>query len=115
MRAILFASATRTSIGGLRVSIPPSQVPGRAAAWTCRLMMTLLAPMISNRLSIGGIILLALYEGLDVSGRDQPHLMAKLPDLSAPVVRPAAGFHRDNTGWQLVEERQHLRTTNLLA
>ncbi len=28
MRAILFASATRTSIGGLRDSIPPSHVPG---------------------------------------------------------------------------------------
>lgn len=49
IRAILFASATRTSIGGLRVSIPPSHVPGRAATWTCRLMMTLLAPMISSR------------------------------------------------------------------
>jgi len=30
MRAILFASASRTSIGGLRISIPPSHVPGRA-------------------------------------------------------------------------------------
>jgi len=50
MRAILFARATRTNIGGLRVSKPPSQVPGLAAAWTCRLMMTLLAPMMSNRL-----------------------------------------------------------------
>ena len=29
-RAILLASATRTSIGGLRVSIPASHVPGRA-------------------------------------------------------------------------------------
>ena len=50
MRAILLASATRTSIGGLRDSIPASQVPGRAAAWTWRLMMTLLAPRISRRL-----------------------------------------------------------------
>lgn len=49
MRAILFASATRTSIGGLRSGIRASQVPGRAAAWQCRLMMTLLAPMISSR------------------------------------------------------------------
>ena len=48
-RAILFASATRTSIGGFRVSIPPSHVPCRAEAWTCRLMTTLLAPMISGR------------------------------------------------------------------
>ncbi len=41
----------RTSIGGLRVSIPASHELGLAAAWTCRLMMTLLAPMISRRLS----------------------------------------------------------------
>jgi hypothetical protein len=45
----LFASATRTCIGGLRVSMPPSQVPGRAAVWTCRLMMTLFSRMISSR------------------------------------------------------------------
>lgn len=45
----LFASATRTSIGGLRVSIPPNHVPALALAWTCRLMMTLLAPIISSR------------------------------------------------------------------
>ena len=49
MRAILLASATRTSIGGLRDSIPASQVPGRAEEWTWRLMMTLLAPRISRR------------------------------------------------------------------
>ena len=47
----VFASATRTSIGGLRDSIPPSHVPGWAAAWVCSLMMTLLAPMISSRRS----------------------------------------------------------------
>ena len=45
----LLASPTRTNIGGLRINIPPSQVPGRAAAWTCRWMMTLFAPMISSR------------------------------------------------------------------
>ena len=44
-----FASATRIRIGGLRVSIPSSHVPGRAVAWTCRLTMTLLAPLISKR------------------------------------------------------------------
>jgi hypothetical protein len=45
----MFASATRISIVGLRISIPPSLMPGLAAVWTCRLMMTLLTPMISNR------------------------------------------------------------------
>ena len=45
----MFARATRTSIGGLRSSIPPSQVPDPAIGWTCRFMMTLLAPIISKR------------------------------------------------------------------
>ena len=45
----------------------------------------------------------------------QPHLVAQLPDLSAPEVRPAAGFHRDNTRWHLAEERQHLTPPQLLA
>ena len=52
IRAILFASATRTGIGGLRSSIPPSQVPDPAIGWTCRFIMTLLAPIISNRRKI---------------------------------------------------------------
>jgi hypothetical protein len=50
IRASLLVGATRTNVGGLRVSILPSHAPGRAAAWTCRLMMTLLAPMVSSRL-----------------------------------------------------------------
>lgn len=50
IRAILLANATLTNIGGLRVSMLPSQVPGCAAAWQCRLMMKLLAPMISSLL-----------------------------------------------------------------
>ena len=45
----VFASATRTSIGGLRKSTPPSQVPDPAIGWTCRFIMTLLAPIISRR------------------------------------------------------------------
>ena len=45
----MFASATRTSIGGLRKIIPPSQVPDPAIGWTCRFIITLLAPIISNR------------------------------------------------------------------
>lgn len=39
MRAILFASATRTSVGCLRKSKSPSQVPGCASRCVCRLAM----------------------------------------------------------------------------
>jgi hypothetical protein len=50
-----------------------------------------------------------------VGGRDEPHLMAELADLAAPEVRASAGFHRDNTRWQLAEDRQHLIPPHLLA
>jgi len=75
--------------------------------------------ILAHRDAVGGgrqpSHLLPLDEGLHIGRRDQPHLVAQLADLAAPEVGAAAGFHRDNTGWQLVEERQHLRTTNLLA
>jgi hypothetical protein len=43
------SSDIRIGPGG-DISIPSSHVPGLAEVWTCRLMMTLLAPMISSRL-----------------------------------------------------------------
>jgi len=49
IRAIRFASATRPGIAGLRAGISAGHLPGRAAAWTCRLMMTLSVPMTGNR------------------------------------------------------------------
>ena len=68
-----FASATRTSIGGLRVRIPASHVPGLAAACTCRLMTTLLAPAISRRLS------------------DRSHIFVVAPSLRLPAVQSWRG------------------------
>ena len=46
----------------------------------------------ADRLSIGGIGLAPLHEGLDVGGRDQPHLMAELRQFPRPVVGSGAGF-----------------------
>ena len=57
----VFASATRIRIGGLRVSIPPSHVPGRAVAWTCRAVTATAADM-------------ADMADKDVAGADQPSL-----------------------------------------
>ena len=59
------------------------------------------------------IRLASLDEALDVGGRDQPHLMAQLPDLSAPEMGATTGFHRHDTGWQLGEEGQHLMPPQL--
>jgi len=54
-------------------------------------MMTLLAPMMSSR------------------------LRNRSPNLAAPEMRAATGFHRNDAGLQLAEEGQHLITTQLLS
>ena len=41
--------------------------------------------------------------------------MAQLPDLPAPEMGVATGFHGDNAGRQLAKERQHLIRPQLLA
>jgi hypothetical protein len=52
----------------------------------------------TDRLRIGGIVLLALDEGLHVSRWDQPHGMTELADLARPVMGAAAGLHGHGTG-----------------
>lgn len=49
MHATLFSSAVSTRLDDLIVSRSPSHVPGCASRWLRRLMVTLLAPMISRR------------------------------------------------------------------
>jgi hypothetical protein len=44
---------------------------------------------------VGGIILLALDEGLHIGRRDQPHVMAQTGQFATPKVGPAASFHCD--------------------
>ncbi len=117
MRAILLASATRTSIGGLRDSIPPSHVRGRAEAWTCRLMMTLLAPMISSRRRDRSPILVVAprrclppvecWRGTSPSQAAKSRALRKVSD--------GASFHRHSARRQLSEKLQHLRSPQLLA
>ena len=69
----------------------------------------------TDRLSICRVVFLALDEGLDVSWRDQPNVMAKLADLAPPEVSASTGFHRDNASRQLPEKLQHLRSPQLFA
>jgi hypothetical protein len=56
---------------------------------------------LADRLCIRPIVLLALDEGLYVSGRDQPDRVTEPVDLARPMMRPraASGFHghRDNS------------------
>jgi len=60
------------------------------------------------------IVFLALDEGLDVSWRDRPNVMAQLADLARPEVSAATRFHRDNARRQLPEKPQHLRSPQFL-
>ena len=41
--------------------------------------------------------------------------MAQLPNLAAPEMRTAAGFHRYDARPELAEERQHMIASQLLA
>ena len=51
---------------------------------------------LTNRFCIGSIILLTLHEGLHLSRRNEPHLMAQIADLVAQKRAPTTGFHRHN-------------------
>ena len=45
----------------------------------------------------------ALYEWLHIGGRNQLHLVPKLDELSAPVMRPRARLHVDGAGPELAK------------
>lgn len=68
----------------------------------------------ANRLGIGRIDFLTLHEGFHVGRRDEPNVMAELPNLATSEVRTATGFHRDDAGWQLTE-KSRTRSANYFA
>ena len=58
---------------------------------------------------IGGVVLAALAAhavGRDELGRHQPDGVAVVPEQPRPVVRAGAGFHADQAGRQLGDQRQ---------
>lgn len=62
---------------------------------------------------IGRIVLPSPDVGFDVARRHQLHGVTELANLACPVMRGRAGFHTDETGGQLGEERNHLAATKL--
>jgi hypothetical protein len=52
---------------------------------------------LADRLSISGIVLVALDVGLHILRRHQAHLMPKLRQLARPIMRRGASFHADKT------------------
>src|SRR5215472_17594931 len=69
----------------------------------------------TDRLCIGGIVLLPLDERLDVGRRDQPHTMAQLSNLTRPVVRTGTGFHRDDAPGLRCQKTEKPHANNALA
>jgi hypothetical protein len=69
----------------------------------------------ADRLRVGGIILSPLHIGLHVSCGHQPHFMTQLGQFARPVMRRPASLGTDQARWQLLEEPQHLRSSQRLA
>ena len=53
----------------------------------------------ADRLRIGGIILLALDEGLHIGGRDKLHLVPRVARLSAPEMRSSDSMATMHSNW----------------
>src|SRR6266404_5383008 len=56
-----------------------------------------------------------LNVGLHIGRWDQPHGVTQCLELARPVVRRGAGFDTDQTGRQLLEERQDVAALQLAA
>jgi hypothetical protein len=64
---------------------------------------------------ISGIILLALYERLNVRRWHQPHIVSQSTYFTGPVMCCSTGLHRHYTGRQVREKCQHLAPRQLFA
>ena len=73
------------------------------------------ARRLGDRLRVGRVVLLALDEGFDVDGRDQPNLMAEVADGAPPVMRAPAGLHGDDAARLLGQEGENFLARKLLA
>ena len=70
---------------------------------------------LADCLGIGGIVLMPLHIGLNVSWRHQLYGVAQCLQLARPVVRRGASLDADQAWRQLLEERQHVSTLQLPA
>ena len=59
---------------------------------------------LADGLGIGGIVLPAFDIGLDVLGGHQADLVPKSNEFPCPVMRVAAGFNPNKTGFKLFEK-----------
>src|SRR3954467_14541411 len=70
---------------------------------------------LADRFGIGHVVLLPLDERLHVRRRDQLHRVAKLGDLTPPVVGARTRLHGHRTGRERGQEREELAAAQLLA
>jgi hypothetical protein len=69
----------------------------------------------ANSLCVSHVVLLPFDVGLHVSWRHQSHAMTEGLKFARPMVRRSASLDADQTGWQLLEERQDGATPQLAA
>jgi hypothetical protein len=69
----------------------------------------------ANRLGIVRVVLLPLHKRLYIGGRDQPNLMAKLGELTGPVMRSTACLQRYRATRLRCEETKQLSPADPLA
>jgi hypothetical protein len=69
----------------------------------------------ADRLSIDRVVLLSFHERLYVSGRNQPNFMAKLGELTGPMMCSATCLQRDRATRLGCEEIQQFSSADPLA
>ena len=69
----------------------------------------------ANSLCVSHVVLRPFDVGLHVSRRHQSHGMTEGLKFARPMVRRSASLDADQTGWQLLEERQNGATLQLAA
>jgi hypothetical protein len=72
------------------------------------------AHRLADRRRVRRIGLVALHIGLHVPRWHQPNVVAELPELARPVMRPRARFHPNQAWRQLGEGGEHLAAPQLL-
>lgn len=67
------------------------------------------------RFRVGRVVFLTFDEGLQISRRDQPNLVAQFSNFTRSVVSATPRFHRHHAREQPIEKLQYLRTPQSLS
>src|SRR5215470_14756175 len=70
---------------------------------------------LTDRLCVGGIVLLPLHVGLHISRRHEPDAVAERLKFTRPIMGRGAGLDANQAWRQLLKERQHITALQLTA